>query len=195
MPIRTLEKMPVLALVFGTITLLAMPVHAASYKLDTSHSFVQFRIKHLGFSVMIGRFNSFNGTFDYDPAAGATAQKVSVTVNTASVDTNWAVRDKHLRSEDFLDVKKYPTARFISSGFEGNEKGGTMSGTLTLHGISKKVSIPVRKVGEGKDPWGGYRAGFEGKLTITRKDYGIDYDLGPSAETMTLELYIEGIRQ
>jgi polyisoprenoid-binding protein YceI len=195
MLIRTLEKMPVLALVLGTFALSAMPVHAATYKLDTSHSFVQFRIKHLGFSVMIGRFNSFDGTFDYDPAAGAAAQKVSVNVNTASVDTNWAVRDKHLRSEDFLDVKKFPTASFVSSGFEGNEKGGTMTGTLTLHGVSNKVSIPVTKVGEGKDPWGGYRAGFEGKLNITRKDYGIDYNLGPSAETMTLELYIEGIRQ
>ena len=192
---RTLKKMPVLALALATFALSAMPVHAAAYKLDTSHSFVQFRIKHLGFSIMIGRFNSFDGSFDYDPAAGAAAQKVSVTVNTASIDTNWAVRDKHLRSADFLDVKKFPTASFVSSGFEGDEKGGVMTGTLTLHGVSKKVAIPVKKVGEGKDPWGGYRAGFEGKLNITRKDYGIDYNLGPSAETMTLELYIEGIRQ
>ena len=192
---RTLKKMPVLALALATFALSAMPVHAATYKLDTSHSFVQFRIKHLGFSIMIGRFNSFDGSFDYDPAAGAAAQKVSVTVNTASIDTNWAVRDKHLRSADFLDVKKFPTASFVSSGFEGDEKGGVMTGTLTLHGVSKKVAIPVKKVGEGKDPWGGYRAGFEGKLNITRKDYGINYNLGPSAETMTLELYIEGIRQ
>ncbi len=168
---------------------------AAEYTVDLSHSFVHFRTKHLGMSWLIGQFNKFEGTMNYDPAAGADAQSISLTIDTASVDTNWADRDKHLRSGDFLNTDKFPTATFKSTKFEGDEKGGTLTGDLTLLGVTKSISFPITKIGEGKDPWGGYRAGFEGKYNLPRKDFGMGYNLGPAAEIIEMHLMIEGIKK
>ena len=92
-------------------------------------------------------------------------------------------------------MEKYPDAGFESTGYTGDAESGTLEGMLTLHGVTKPISIDLRKIGEGKDPWGGYRAGFIGTVTLTRKDFGIDYNLGPASETMELELGIEGIRK
>jgi len=170
------------------------PVRAADYAIDPSHAFIQFRISHLGYSVLAGRFNDFAGTFVWDrddPSAAA----INVTIKTASIDTNWAERDKHIRGEDFLDVEQFPLATFRSSKFTGDATRGTLDGILTLHGVSKPVSLQVHAVGEGDDPWGGYRAGFAGTTTIDRTEFGISYDLGPTANTMEFDLFIEGIRQ
>ena len=169
-------------------------LHAAEYKIDPAHSFVQFRIQHLGYSWLMGRFNRVSGEFNYD-AANPGAATIVVEIDTTSVDTNHAERDKHLRSEDFLNVKKHPTATFRSTKYMGNGKAGTLQGVLSLHGVSKPIAIDVEKIGEGKDPWGGYRAGFFGKTTLTRRDFGMEYDLGPTSETMLLELTVEGIRK
>ena len=101
----------------ATITALWVPnmeAFAAGYKIDPTHSFVEFRIQHLGFSWLYGRFNTVSGEFSYD-AANPETSKVSVEIDTASVDTNHAERDKHLRSDDFLDVEQYPTAMFRST--------------------------------------------------------------------------------
>ena len=167
---------------------------AADYEIDTAHSFIEFRIKHLGYSWLYGRFNRFSGELSYDPA-DPSANRISVSIDPASIDTNHAERDKHLRNPDFLDVEKYPDAGFESTGYTGDAESGTLEGMLTLHGVTKPISIDLRKIGEGKDPWGGYRAGFIGTVTLTRKDFGIDYNLGPASETMELELGIEGIRK
>lgn len=168
---------------------------AAEYTVDLSHSFVHFRTKHLGMSWLIGQFNKFEGTMNYDPAKGPDAQNIALTIDTTSIDTNWADRDKHLRSADFLNVDKFPTATFKSTKFEGNEKGGTLTGDLTLMGVTKSISFDITKIGEGADPWGGYRAGFEGKYNLTRKDFGMDYNLGPAAEVIEMHLMIEGIKK
>lgn len=173
------------------------PLHAENYVIDTknAHAFIEFRIQHLGFSWMVGRFNDFDGTFSYDEKNPAAA-KVDVNIRPASVDTNFAERDKHLRSKDFLDVDKYPTAKFVSNSYEakGGNKGA-LKGNLTLHGVTRPVVIEVTHVGAGTDPWGGYRRGFSGATTLTLKDFGIDYDLGPSARTVELFLSVEGVRQ
>ena len=177
-------------------TIAAVPVSAgaADYRLDPGHSFVQFKISHLGFSWMIGTFDKVSGTFTYDPSGGSAGQSISVEIDTASVDTGHAERDKHLRSADFLDVKKFPTSTFASAGYEGDAEGGTMRGELTLMGVTRPIAIAVRKVGEGDDPWGSYRAGFEGTVTIRRSDFGAGMNLGPASESMELSLFIEGIR-
>ena len=166
----------------------------ADYEIDTAHSFIEFRIQHLGYSWLYGRFNRISGEFSHDPA-DSSANRVSVSIDPASVDTNHAERDKHLRNPDFLDVKKYPSAGFESTKYTGDAESGTLEGMLTLHGVTKPISIDLRKIGEGKDPWGGYRAGFIGTVTLTRKDFGIGYNLGPASETMEFELSIEGIRK
>ncbi len=170
------------------------PVMAADYEIDPSHSFVQFRVQHLGYSWMVGRFNGVSGTLKYDTAAPADSA-VEVKVDTTTIDSNWAERDKHLRSADFLNVEAHPAATFKSTGFKGDANGGKLSGVLSLHGVEKPIELDVKKIGEGQDPWGGYRAGFHGTYLMTRKDFGIDYDLGPASNTVELEIGIEGIRK
>jgi polyisoprenoid-binding protein YceI len=173
------------------------PAFAADYVIDTqgAHAAVQFRIKHLGYSWLIGGFNEFGGSFSYDEKNPAAA-KVAVDIKAASIDSNHAERDKHLRSKDFLDVAKYPDARFVSTAFEqqGNGKA-KLKGDLTLHGVTKPIVIDVEHIGAGADPWGGYRRGFAGTTTLTLKDFGIDYDLGPASRQVELSLSVEGIRQ
>lgn len=179
------------------MALFTSPVHAENYMIDIkgAHAFIQFKIKHLGYSWLLGRFNKFDGNFSYDEK-NPSAAKITVNIDTSSIDSNHAERDKHLRGEDFLNVKKYPEARFISTSFEekGNGKA-ILKGDLTLHGVTRPIVIDVEHIGHGKDPWGGYRRGFAGKTTLTLKDFGINYDLGPASREVEMFLSIEGIRQ
>lgn len=172
----------------------SLPVRAADYDIDPGHAFIQFRISHLGYSMLNGRFNRFAGEFNWDQA-NSQASRIEVVVETASVDSNWAERDKHLRSADFLDVEKFPKATFAGTRYTGDARGGKMEGTLTLHGVTKPLTLDVQFVGEGPDPWGGYRAGFKARTTLRRADFGLTYELGPAAETMEFDLFIEGIRK
>lgn len=167
------------------------------YVIDTegAHAFIQFRIKHLGYSWLYGRFNEFGGTFTYDPD-DTSASQAQVEIKTASLDSNHAERDKHLRGSDFLDVTKYPTATFRSTSYkETGFNKGVLEGELTLKGITKPVKIDVERIGNGPDPWGGYRRGFEGRTEFALKDFGIDYNLGPASRTVEMMLTVEGIRQ
>ncbi len=173
---------------------MASAANAASYTIDPGHSFVEFRTKHLGYSWLTGRFSKISGTLNYDPAAGAAAQKVVVNIDTSSLDTNHADRDKHLRSKDFFNTDSNAVATFESTGYDGDANGGTLKGKLTLLGVTKDIEFPISKIGEGKDPWGGYRAGFEGKYVLTRKDFGMDFNLGPKAEQVEVSLMIEAIK-
>ena len=179
------------------VAALAFPgaeTRAAEYRIDPSHSVVQFKISHLGFSWMVGVFDRISGSFTFDPASGPAGQSVSVEIETASIDTGHAERDKHLRSPGFLNVRKFPRASFASTGYEGDAEGGTMTGNLTLMGVTRPIAIAVKKVGEGDDPWGGYRAGFEGTATLNRRDFNAGRNLGPASESMEFFLSIEGVR-
>ncbi|BBB26868.1 YceI family protein [Amphritea japonica] len=186
------------AILMGTMAgTLATTAQAADYTIDTkgAHASINFRVSHLGYSWLEGRFNEFGGQFSYDEA-NPSAANVSVEINTASVDSNHAERDKHIRSEDFLDVKTYPKANFKSTSFTANADGtAVLNGDLTLHGVTKAVVLLVSKIGEGQDPWGGYRAGFTGTTEFKMKDFGITKNLGPASETVYMELHVEGIRQ
>ncbi|MEE2651853.1 MAG: YceI family protein, partial [Pseudomonadota bacterium] len=166
-------------------------------KIDTAgaHAFIQFKIKHLGYSWLHGRFDDFEGRFSYDPKKPEDSD-VTVVIDTASVNSNHAERDKHLRGKDFLHVEKYPQARFESTAFipKGNGKA-ELKGQLTLHGVTREISIDVTEIGGGKDPWGGYRQGFTGTTEFALKDFGIDFDLGPASRTVQMTLDIEGIAQ
>lgn len=169
---------------------------AEDYAIDTQgqHAFIQFKISHLGYSYIFGRFDEFDGTFSYDEA-DPSAATVNVTVNTDSINTNHAERDKHLRSGDFLDVSEFPEATFVSTGYSAEGDSGTLEGDLTLHGVTKPVSVDITMVGAGEDPWGGFRRGFTGSTTITLADFGIDYNLGPASRELELIMSIEGVRQ
>ncbi|WP_133405318.1 YceI family protein [Parashewanella tropica] len=188
-----MKKTVLMAALFAAMT---GSVNAADYKVDIegAHAFVNFKIKHLGYSWLYGRFNDFDGKFSWDKA-NPNASKINIEIDTASIDSNHAERDKHLRNPHFLDVKKYPKSTFKSTKIEFKDAThGTVTGEFTLHGVTKTISFPIEKLGEGKDPWGGYRAGFVGTTELKLKDYGINYDLGPASTHVELELAIEGIR-
>ena len=190
-------KKILLTTLFALSTSYGALVGAAEYKIDVkgAHASINFKVKHLGYSWLTGRFNDFSGGFTYD-SASPEASKIVVEIKTASVDSNHAERDKHLRGDDFLDVKKFPLAKFNSTGFKlKGDNEGIITGDLTLHGVTKSISFPVHKIGEGKDPWGGYRSGFSGITDIKMSDYGITTNLGPASTHVELELHIEGIRQ
>jgi polyisoprenoid-binding protein YceI len=190
-------KLPRLSLLAAVASLaVAGPVCAADYVIDTdkSHASINFRIKHLGYSWLTGRFDDFNGTFAFDDAKPE-ASKVKVEIDTDSINSNHAERDKHLRSKDFLDTATYPKAVFESTAVKMNGDKATIVGNLTLHGVTKEIEIAAEPVGGGEDPWGGYRQGFVGTTTLPLKDFGIDYDLGPVSQEVELTLNVEGIRQ
>jgi polyisoprenoid-binding protein YceI len=177
--------------------LFSLPAAAEKYVIDTenAHAFIQFRIKHLGYSWLYGRFNHFTGNFSYDEQHPEQA-KVAVTIDMASIDTNHAERNKHLRGPDFFDVEAFHEATFSSTGYKtlGTDKG-ELTGNLTLRGVTRPVTIEVTQIGAGKDPWGGFRRGFYGTTRLTLADFGIPYNLGPAAREAELMLSIEGIRQ
>ncbi len=176
----------------------SLPLFAAeTYVIDTKgmHASINFEIPHLGYSLLTGRFNRFSGKFVYD-RDNPSASSISVVIETGSVDSNYAERDKHLRSKDFLNSKKYPEATFVSTSFSEDDSGAiVMTGDFTLNGISKPMTIRMRKVGEGEDPWGGYRMGFSGETSFLLTDFGIMKSLGEHSKSVRLLLNIEGVRE
>ncbi len=182
---------------FAAALALAVPASAADYAIDTkgAHASINFRVNHLGFSWLTGRFDTFSGTFSYDESAPQ-ASKVSVEIDTTSVNSNHAERDKHLRNADFLDVGKFPKATFVSKSVEATGDGkARIVGDFTLRDVTKEVTIDAEFVGAGSDPWGGERAGFKGSTTLTLADYGITFDLGPAGKEVYLDLHVEGVKQ
>jgi polyisoprenoid-binding protein YceI len=172
--------------------------HSGTYAFDKkgAHQFVMFKISHLGYSWLYGRFNDFDGEFVYD-AENPQNSSVSVTVDTASLDSNHAQRDKHLRSDDFLNVGEFPEATFTSKRVEVDDEGeADIIGDLTLHGVTKEVTLDVDMLGHGDDPWGGYRMGFEAGTKFNLDDFGISYEkLGKVSREVELIISVEGIRQ
>ncbi|UVE18136.1 YceI family protein [Pseudomonas sp. LS44] len=190
-------KKTLAVLVLGGALLGAGQAMAADYVIDKEgqHAFVNFKISHLGYSWLYGTFKDFDGSFSFDDKQPE-ASKVKVSLKTASVDTNHAERDKHIRSGDFLNVGKNPTATFESTSVKSTGSGtADITGNLTLNGVTKPVVIAAKFIGEGKDPWGGYRAGFEGTTTLKLKDFDILKDLGPTAQEVQLIISFEGVRQ
>jgi len=182
------------ALLFAT----SISAQAEQYKIDIKgqHAFIQFKVNHLGYSWLLGSFRTFDGKFSYfehNPEKNS----VSISIDTASLDTNHAERNKHLRSADFFDVAKFPKATFVSTSYKKTgKKTGILHGTLKLHGVSKDIDIAVTQIGAGPDPWGGYRRGFEGHTILHLSDYKMKKSamLGAVAENVEIYLSIEGVR-
>lgn len=191
-PLKTLHSM-------GLMLCLGLPLSAFArdYIIDTQgmHASVQFKIQHLGYSWLTGRFDDFDGSFSFDKKHPENAH-IEITVQTASINSNHAERDKHLREANFLGVTTYPEATFVSTAFSKVDKDQfELKGLLTLHGVSKPITMQVKQVGAGRDPWGGYRRGFEGTLDIVLADYDMTYGLGYKSRKLELSIYLEGIRQ
>lgn len=181
----------------GLVLTMALPMtaNAADYVIDTkgAHASVNFKVSHLGYSFIQGRFNDFDGQFSYDPENVA-ASSVVVNVDTSSLDSNHAERDKHIRSSDFIDASKFSTATFTSSKVmdKGNGKLDIM-GELNLHGVTKPITISAEFIGAGQDPWGGERAGFYGTTRLELADF--DIAVMGSSSYVDMELNVEGIKK
>ncbi|MGE8177735.1 YceI family protein [Pseudomonas fluorescens] len=188
-------KKTLAALAIGTALLSAGQAMATEYKIDKegNHAFIDFKISHLGYSFIHGTFKDWDGKFNFD-AKAPEASKIDVVLKTASVDTNHAERDKHIRTPDFLDAAKFPEAKFVSTSVKSTgEKTADVTGDLTLHGVTKPVVIKATFNGEGKDPWGGYRAGFNGTTTLQLSEFGIKGP-GPTSQTLDLDISFEGVQ-
>jgi polyisoprenoid-binding protein YceI len=193
-------KKTLAALAIGS-ALLSANVMAADYVVDKTgqHAFVDFKISHLGYSYITGTFKDIDGTFSFD-AAKPEDSKIEFNVNTASVFTNNAERDKHISSKDFLKVADFPKATFVSTSVKTTGKNADgkvtadVAGDLTIAGVTKPIVVKATFLGEGKDPWGGYRAGFEGNFSIKRSDFGKMMDLGPQSDAVDLYVTFEGVK-
>jgi polyisoprenoid-binding protein YceI len=165
-----------LALAVVAAAALALPARAQdTYLVDKGHSDVVFQVRHL-VSRVSGQFKDFEGTLRLDRAQPAQSS-VEFAIAASSIDTNLADRDAHLRNADFLDVEKFPRITFRSTKVVPDGKDRyQVTGTLTLRGVSREVTLPVQFLGFVRDPWGNDKAGFEAILTVNRKDYGITWN-------------------
>jgi polyisoprenoid-binding protein YceI len=187
-----------LALAIGlSVSVSAQASENYNFDIKGQHAFIQFKVKHLGYSWLLGSFKKFDGSFVYDEA-NPSNNSVVVDIDVASLDTNHAERNKHLRSGDFFDVATFPKASFVSTSYKDLGDGkGVITGKFTLRGITKNIRLDVTQIGTGKDPWGGYRRGFEARTTLHLSDYNMlkSSMLGAVAENVELFFSVEGIRQ
>ncbi|HET8706309.1 MAG TPA: YceI family protein [Pseudomonadales bacterium] len=187
------------ALALPAAALVSVEAQAApeTYVLDTkaNHAFIQFKIKHLGYSWLLGEFKTFTGEFTLDPDA-IEKSSVKAEIDVASVDTNHAERDKHLRSADFFDVEKFPKATFVSTSVKKTgDKTADVTGNFTLKGVTKPITLKATYIGGGDDPWGGHRQGFELTGEIVLKDFNINYNLGPASQSALIYISAEGVKK
>ena len=183
-----------------TATSPALTELTGTYTLDPAHSRIGFVARHAMVTKVRGAFNEFEGTATLDGAnpAGSTAQ---VTISAASIDTRNAQRDGHLRSNDFLAMDEYPQITFSSTGArQAGDSTFELTGDLTIKGVTNQITVPFSFEGVAKDPFGNLRVGFEGAVTINRKDYGITWNAALEtggvlvSEKVTLEFEISAIK-
>lgn len=183
------------------MSLLVLPlasaqVHAAdSYALDPVTSSALFRVKHFNVAYFYGTFKAIEGTLQWDQANPA-GSAMDVTIQAASVDSRNEKRDAHLASPDFFDAKQFAVLHFVSSAVKAVDATHfEVAGAFTMHGVTKPITITVAKTGEGKDPKGSQRIGFETTFTIKRSDYGMDKMLENIGDEVTVIFSTEGIRK
>jgi polyisoprenoid-binding protein YceI len=159
----------------AVLLLAATAAVADTYNVDKTHSEASFRVKHM-FSKVQGKFTDFSGTVHWDKGDLAKSD-VQFTLKSATVNTENDQRDKHLKTDDFFNAEKCPDITFKSSKIAATSKDTfAVTGTLTMHCISKEITLPVKFLGEGKDPWGGTRAGFETGTVLNRKDFAMNWN-------------------
>jgi polyisoprenoid-binding protein YceI len=165
---------------FGSMLLVSAlaAAHATTYNIDTAHTDITFKVRHMGISNVTGKFEKFGGTFDVDPK-NIKATKGAMTIDVNSIVTGQPKRDGHLKSEDFFDAAHFPEIKFVSKEVKDvNEKDSTATlvGDLTIHGITKEVALKIKGGGIINDGWGNERAAFTANGTINRFDYGLKWN-------------------
>ena len=165
------------------------------YEIDSIHSQVIFRLKHFGVSYQYGRFNKVSGSLTID-GADPKNSRASVEIAAASVFTADMKRDKHLKGPDFFDVKQFPSITFTSTKVAPAGQGSyQVTGDLAMRGVTRTVTLELDHIGSGKDPYGGYRSGFEGTFSIKRSDFGMNFMLQGIGDEVRLTVAIEAVRK
>ena len=171
-----------------------------SYAIDPTHSRIGFVARHAMVTKVRGSFNEFEGSGYFD-AENPADSRLSLTIQAASIDTRTADRDGHLKSNDFLDMENHPVITFTSTAVEQVEaENYRVTGDLTIKGVTKPVTVDFEYTGTAVDPFGNTRIGFEGKTTVNRKDWGVNWNAALGAggvlvsEKVTLEFEVSAIR-
>ena len=176
-------------------SLLAAPARAAdTFSVDPVHSSMLFRVKHWGVGHIYGRFNQYSGSFAFDPKNPADS-KLEMEVKIDSIDSANADRDKHLKGPDFFNAKEFPTMSFKATRMKASdEKTYEVTGDLTIHGVTKQVTVKLERLGTGKDPRGKTRSGWETVFTINRSDFGVKGFLPAIGDEVRIIVAVEGIQ-
>jgi polyisoprenoid-binding protein YceI len=184
-----------LVLAAAVVASLGMSAFAAHYEVDPVHTAIIYRVKHLQSSYSYGRFDKPTGTFDYDPAS-PDASTFELSINVDDINTGSPQRDGHLKSPDFFNAKQFPTITFKSTSVKkSGDSTLDVTGDLTLHGVTKSVTIPLTVVGTGKGMAGETRTGFEGSLDIKRSGFGMTGLPSAVGDDVHLIISIEGIEK
>jgi polyisoprenoid-binding protein YceI len=144
------------------------------FNIDTTHSSIDFSIRHLVIAKVRGRFTKFTGAIEL--ATDLSQSKVSVEIDAASISTNEDKRDAHLRSADFFDVENFPLITFTSKQVEVDGSDLRVTGALTIHGVTRDVVLHAEALGTASDPWGNQRVAFTARTTIDRKEFGLHWN-------------------
>lgn len=169
------------------------------WNIDNSHSSIGFTVRHMVFAKVHGRFDKWTAKLEMDDA-NVTASKVTVEIDASSINTNEEKRDGHLKSGDFLDVAKFPHVTFASKRVEKKGDHLHLIGDLTIHGVTKEVSLETEQTGAGKDPWGNARVAFTAKTSIARKDFGLTWNQALEAggvlvgDKVEIEIEIQAVK-
>ncbi|MEQ1501133.1 MAG: YceI family protein [Myxococcota bacterium] len=175
--------------------LVSIPAVAAdTYDIDPVHSTVLFSALHFNASHFYGRFDNTTGVVVIDEANPA-ASKIEVITKVDSISTWDQKRNDHLKSPDFFNAAQFPTIKFVSKSFKKTATGWAVTGDFTLHGVTKPLTVEFTKVGEGDDPWGGHRAGWEGQFSIKRSDYGMTFMNPGIGDDVKLIVSLEGVKK
>lgn len=173
---------------------------SGTYTLDPAHTRIGFVARHAMVTKVRGTFKEFEGKADLDFADPA-ASSAEVVIQVASIDTGQPQRDEHLRNNDFFDAPTYPTITFRSTGVQPKDaETYVLTGDLTIKDVTKPVSVEFEHTGTATDPFGNFRAGFEGKTVINRKDWGVSWNAALEAggvmvsDKITLEFDVSAIR-
>lgn len=154
----------------------AVDEQLGTYAIDRAHSQIGFAARHMGFSKVRGRFQQIDGWIRVDPSQISTLE-ASIEIEASSIITHDETRDRHLRTNDFLAVEEYPQITFRSTRvMDANAQTFKLEGDLTIRGVTKRVELEAMYLGEGEDPWGGTRVGFEGRTKINRKEFGVNWN-------------------
>lgn len=188
--------------IIAAFVLLTTPVFAQTWTVDPAHTSADFSIEHMAISRVTGSFDQVTGDLVFDKD-GNHPESVNISIDVASINTGVDKRDEHLKSPDFFDVKTYPTMSYTSDNIISQGEGRyKVEGTLTMHGVSKPVTLAVEGLQRNeKDPWGNTRKGAHVTAELNRKDFGIVYNAVLESgnlmigETVDVVINLEFIKQ